>query len=223
MGASSSASHNDERASSPPPASMPQPLRRPSGASMRASSPALSERRPPLLATALGVDGTRQRRPSAGASSLLSGYGVQQGSMQDTHWYETSVVYQGKMVRLRIPVATFAEEVGEVSLPSAAIRCHAHPSGAVLTRGSALLVWQFDPCRASACASPLQRRLDALSHLALQRNHDVQARHFPRPRTARPHSRKPRTCSLRIGERRRRSLQRPDQASFPVLQSGDDG
>lgn len=41
---------------------------------------------------------------------------VEKSLPRDTHWFETGVEFQGIKVPMRIPMTTFAEDVGEVSL-----------------------------------------------------------------------------------------------------------
>jgi hypothetical protein len=41
---------------------------------------------------------------------------VEKSLPRDTHWYETKVEFRGIKVPIRIPMTTFAEDVGEVSL-----------------------------------------------------------------------------------------------------------
>jgi hypothetical protein len=40
---------------------------------------------------------------------------VEKSLPRDTHWYETRVEFRGIKVPIRIPMTTFAEDVGEVS------------------------------------------------------------------------------------------------------------
>ena len=53
-------------------------------------------------------DRNRERRKDIGEE-------VERGLPRDTHWYETKVEFQGIKVPIRIPMTTFAEDVGEVS------------------------------------------------------------------------------------------------------------
>jgi len=41
---------------------------------------------------------------------------VEKSLPRDTHWYETKVEFRGIKVPIRIPMTTFAEDVGEVSI-----------------------------------------------------------------------------------------------------------
>lgn len=108
-----------------PPGARPNLPRRPSAG--RGPSPSL--RRKLSGANALNIDAPRSRRPSVGAASLLSppsssglnatlvSTPTSPGARQrDTHWYEAGVSYKGKSLPLRVPVAAFAEDVGDVSV-----------------------------------------------------------------------------------------------------------
>jgi hypothetical protein len=73
-------------------------------------------------------DGRRTRQSSA--SSVMPSVfekdrrkdgeevGVEKSLPRDTHWFETKVEFRGIKVPIRIPMTTFAEDVGEVSYPS---------------------------------------------------------------------------------------------------------
>jgi hypothetical protein len=47
-----------------------------------------------------------------GLNSIVLGKG---GKPKDTHWFDTSIEYSGLCLPVRIPLATFPEEVGDVS------------------------------------------------------------------------------------------------------------
>ncbi|PWN44410.1 spindle pole body interacting protein [Ceraceosorus guamensis] len=117
--------------------------RRTSAASLRQHSPSL--RRKPSASAKAALDSpadpdaapltssqSRPRKGSWSAATLFSGMAgnhssasasvtsASQGALpvRDTHFYETSLAYQGKSVLLRIPLHTFPEEVGDYSLMS---------------------------------------------------------------------------------------------------------
>ncbi|CEH17866.1 hypothetical protein CBOM_04247 [Ceraceosorus bombacis] len=117
--------------------------RRTSAASLRQHSPSL--RRKPSASAKAALDSpadpdaapltsshSRPRKGSWSAATIFSGMAgnhssasasvtsASQGALpvRDTHFYETSLAYQGKSVPLRIPLHTFPEEVGDYSLMS---------------------------------------------------------------------------------------------------------
>jgi hypothetical protein len=69
-------------------------------------------------------EGRRTRQSSAGSvmHSVFekdrrkdAGEEVEKSLPRDTHWFETKVEFRGIKVPIRIPMTTFAEDVGEVS------------------------------------------------------------------------------------------------------------
>jgi hypothetical protein len=80
------------------------------------------------LSDGQGQDGRRTRQSSASNSSVVQSVfekdrdrkeGVREaerGLPRDTHWYETKVEFRGIKVPIRIPMTTFDEDVGEVSV-----------------------------------------------------------------------------------------------------------
>ena len=48
--------------------------------------------------------------------SSFSAYTVRSKGLRDTHYYDTSVIYNGLTLPIRLPLGTFPEEVGDVRL-----------------------------------------------------------------------------------------------------------
>lgn len=78
-------------------------------------APDFMARRPSDYGTASTAT-SRAATPGPGLSSSLSGPGARRP--RDTHFFDTKVRYKGVNLPIRIPLATFSEEVGDYSLIS---------------------------------------------------------------------------------------------------------
>ncbi|KAL4072499.1 docking domain of Afi1 for Arf3 in vesicle trafficking-domain-containing protein [Scleroderma yunnanense] len=88
---------------------------------------------PGSVTSGSGTLGSRGRRSTDASSSSSNGFGkdpnaygaaiptasdsqLRSGISKDTHFFQTSIIYKGHQLPIKLPVATFPEEVGEYSL-----------------------------------------------------------------------------------------------------------
>lgn len=148
---------------------------------------------------------------------------------KDTHYFETGAWFRGISVPIRIPLATFDEEVGDVSSTC----LNAFSSKCQLTNlHLAVLAHPLDPdllariARASTVQSAIRtvtshgRTLDEPDHPPLQRAHHPASSHLPRPRQGGGSGRQLCARSLRARKWRRGDPQRLHCSSFPVREPG---
>lgn len=159
------------------------------------------------------------------ASSMMTGSTGASTRPKDTHWFESKINYAGIPLPIRIPVATFEEEIGDVRLdsrlpllsltrlPCAVLAHQPHPD---LLPFSFLFVPRR--VRSSSSSPSYFRPFDTPYHPPLQRSSHSQASRVPRPWSASGQGRRVGPRCLRARQRLWSRAWRIRRASIPVHQ-----
>ena len=175
---------------------------------------------------------TSRGRRSTDTSSTSSHFGTptptpapdpqhRPGVVKDSHFYHTTIAYKEHLLPIKMPLSTFPEEVGEVSLSCCLLMhstrlnlepvfpYHPHPSIPISTER----VWP------SASSSAQQWNPYPSYHYPFQCPPHWEARHFPRPQSSCWSSIRICTRSVRLGLRLWCRTSWPYRACIPVRQS----
>jgi hypothetical protein len=128
--------------------------------------------------------------PGASSTSLV----------KDTRSYQTFIAYKGHQLPIKMPVDTFPEEVGDVSISHGRFTdCNVDEDLLVFTHPAHhdLYVVVGECTGTPSPASALERPAHTTDHRPFQRSDHRQAYHLPGPRTSRRTSLQPCPCCLR--------------------------
>lgn len=115
---------------------------------------------------------------SNGASSDESSRNIP--AIKDTHFYETAITYRSYTLPIRVPLYTFEEEVGEVSIRRYT-RNRADRNVAVFYYPTYSELLQWCTCsRPSTSASTHKWCTDTSNHITIQCNSNGEASAFPK-------------------------------------------